>query len=679
MSESPSHKEASASKASASGRLNAEQNRPEMNEENGKLSSALLRQSTHLLLALGVPDESHENEHFSYKEVSEMSEVTQESFPEGYVVSQAGGAVEDLVDFDKLVQQTKQKLVIKESEIGSEAELSVISASRQEAGDEFLRNFFIKFGMKRTLDSFQQEWFELKTKGEIDPAQMPEIPDVYKENIELSNVLTALQKEVDEARIIAEKSRSTYDKLRKQRDFQKINHRRVQQEKSKLNNDVGKLKKKFEEYQGQFDQLSAKYEGAIKEKMLMKLEKDRLLAKVESLEANLSQLRDNNDGGRVPVGEASNLELQGQGSPLRTRMSQISGKKGSPDKTASQGNLAAGRASSNKFVAAGAGAATGAPPQSRVPKVDPQNPLRLEEFEPINAHMNPVKTFKGHLMGVTCMSYNPKKDILATGSDDTTWKLWSIPNGDLIMSGEGHQDWIGGVSFHPKGSFLATASGDGCVKIWDFMQAKCAHTYAEHGQPVWRCDFHYTGDFLLSCSMDHSVKLWDLAVPKASRFTFRGHVDSVNSVQWQPYSSMFVSGAGDKTVSLWDIRTNLCVQTFYGHNNAVNTVKFNVRGDMIVSGDCDGINKVWDIRMVKELCQFDSGLSSSNCAIFDKSGTFVIVGNEDSTIKVFNLTSKEKEGELKGHEDAVLDLCFDNNKEAMLLSASADCSFRIWQ
>lgn len=43
-----------------------------------------------------------------------------------------------------------------------------------------------------------------------------------------------LQDELDEARIIAEKARSTYDKLRKQRDFQKINHRRVQQEKSKL-------------------------------------------------------------------------------------------------------------------------------------------------------------------------------------------------------------------------------------------------------------------------------------------------------------------------------------------------------------------------------------------------------------------------------------------------------------
>ena len=52
--------------------------------------------------------------------------------------------------------------------------------------------------------------------------------------------------------------------------------------------------------------------------------------------------------------------------------------------------------------------------------------------------MSNIKTIKGHLMGVTSLDYNQKKDILATGSDDTTWKLWSVPSGDLIMSGEGH-------------------------------------------------------------------------------------------------------------------------------------------------------------------------------------------------------------------------------------------------
>jgi len=42
-----------------------------------------------------------------------------------------------------------------ESELDPNDELSRLSDSRKEDGDEFLRNFFIKFGMKKTLDSFQ--------------------------------------------------------------------------------------------------------------------------------------------------------------------------------------------------------------------------------------------------------------------------------------------------------------------------------------------------------------------------------------------------------------------------------------------------------------------------------------------------------------------------------------------
>ena len=64
--------------------------------------------------------------------------------------------------------------------------------------------------------------------------------------------------------------------------------------------------------------------------------------------------------------------------------------------------------------------------------------------------------------------------------------------------------------------------------------------------------------------------------------------------------------------------------------------------------------------MVKEIVSLDSGLSSANCAVFDRSGSFIYVASEDCTIKIYNRNTGEKDGELKGHEDAVLDLCWDN-------------------
>ena len=56
----------------------------------------------------------------------------------------------------------------------------------------------------------------------------------------------------------------------------------------------------------------------------------------------------------------------------------------------------------------------------------------------------------------------------------------------------------------------------------------------------------------------------------------------------------------------------------------------------------------------------------------------MFVASEDTTVKVFNVQTKEKENELKGHEDAVLDLCFDNSKDGYLITSSSDCSFRVW-
>ncbi len=43
--------------------------------------------------------------------------------------------------------------------------------------------------------------------------------------------------------------------------------------------------------------------------------------------------------------------------------------------------------------------------------------------------------------------------IAVTTSDDKSWKMWTIPDGQMIMRGDGHTDWVSGCDFHPRYSF----------------------------------------------------------------------------------------------------------------------------------------------------------------------------------------------------------------------------------
>ena len=160
---------------------------------------------------------------------------------------------------------------------------------RHESTDDFVRNFLVRLGMTKTLEAFQSEWYELKAKGKLKNEDIAPVPDVYLKNQELRDQVSSMRNELEKAQYNAEKAIATWDKLRKEKDFHRMHHHRVQQEKQKLIADIDKLKKVYEQYEAKYKELSAKYESAMKEKMLMKLERDRLKGRVDTLEKSLSQ------------------------------------------------------------------------------------------------------------------------------------------------------------------------------------------------------------------------------------------------------------------------------------------------------------------------------------------------------------------------------------------------------
>jgi hypothetical protein len=69
-----------------------------------------------------------------------------------------------------------------------------------------------------------------------------------------------------------------------------MHHNRVQQEKQRLNHEIEKLKSMYKDFEEKYMDLSTKYETAMKEKMLIKLERDRLLAKADALQKTVDNV-----------------------------------------------------------------------------------------------------------------------------------------------------------------------------------------------------------------------------------------------------------------------------------------------------------------------------------------------------------------------------------------------------
>ena len=139
-----------------------------------------------------------------------------------------------------------------------------------------------------------------------------------------------------------------------------------------------------------------------------------------------------------------------------------------------------------------------------------------------------------------------------------------------------------------------------------------------------------------------------------------------------------MSGAADKSVSIWDMRTGLTVQTFYGHLNAINDTQFSIGGQYVASADSDGVVKVWDIRMVQEIMNVDTGDAIAHCAEFDKTGKILNVGCSDGEIKQITVEKGEVTSTLKAHEGSVSDLVISHDN-SMMYSVGGDGEIKTWK
>ncbi|KAF7243732.1 Sperm-associated antigen 16 protein [Varanus komodoensis] len=127
-------------------------------------------------------------------------------------------------------------------------------------------------------------------RGMLEPKDVGFVPDAYTCNQQLERENKRLRKEMENYKFAANKAKEAVLKMQKERDFHRMHHKRVVQEKNRLINDIKRLKTHYASYEPMLRQLHEKYEILLREKMLTSLERDRVVGQITGLQATLQSL-----------------------------------------------------------------------------------------------------------------------------------------------------------------------------------------------------------------------------------------------------------------------------------------------------------------------------------------------------------------------------------------------------
>jgi len=124
-----------------------------------------------------------------------------------------------------------------------------------------------------------------------------------------------------------------------------------------------------------------------------------------------------------------------------------------------------------------------------------------------------VTTLAGHNLGIEAAAFSPDGRTLATGSCDTTIRLWDLATAQPTTIMNPHGGYVVSVAFRPDGRVLASGGIDRTVRLWDPVTGQPTATLFGHTEIVFSVAFSPDGHTLATGSMDGTVRLWTLGEP----------------------------------------------------------------------------------------------------------------------------------------------------------------------
>ncbi|CAG0886039.1 unnamed protein product, partial [Darwinula stevensoni] len=344
--------------------------------------------------------------------------------------------------------------------------------------------------------------------------------------------------------------------------------------------------------------------------------------------------------------------------------------------------------------------------------------MQLDESLEIPASRATV--LKGHESEVFICAWNPVTDLLASGSGDSTARIWNMndganqgPAGGTGPNGTGsappggtgagssanqlvlrHCIQKGGtevpsnkdvtsLDWNSEGTLLATGSYDGYARIWT-TDGRLASTLGQHKGPIFALKWNKKGNYILSAGVDKTTIIWDASTGQCTQ-QFAFHTAPALDVDWQSNTS-FASCSTDQRIHVCQLGSDKPVKSFQGHTNEVNAIKWDPQGNLLASCSDDMTLKIWSMK--QDGCVHD--LQAHNKEIYtikwsptgpgtnNPSMNLILASASfDSTVRLWDVERGACIHTLTRHTEPVYSVAFSPDGK-FLASGSFDKCVHIW-